>query len=414
MSISKFILNLAALLVLQGALTAQPLLQAIGYGNFRENGSAIEAGLGYATTAHYDSVNFLPNNPASWHDLRTVKILTGGTVGLHLLSGDALYQPTGSSIASQYQRMTRLQLGFPIGQRIYASVGTEPVTDMAGQFKDVTDTSFTAPVLTVTNSGGVWSMFVGAGVKINEKISLGLKWHRLTGYYAEEAVQYYPDLSTNSSSKLSGNIRGNLLELGVQAHLFSNMLYGVTVNLPVIEPSFKGEVTLTGSPNTVSYSESMPDWPARLAMGVEYKYSERVYFLIDLSQRFFSEEAFQNSHLFKIPESWDDNVNSSSSFNSGLLIRHSDLVGTFFERTDWRMGFYHKIFYASPSPNTYIRETYLTGGLGVPLPQNRSRLDFSLGVGKRGGLSGYPEENLVNFKISIQTSELWFTNAKRR
>lgn len=414
MSAHKILLNIVSLLFLQNVVTAQPILQAIGYGDFPENGSAIEAGLGYATTAHYDSVNFLPNNPASWHDLRTVKILTDGSVGLHLLSSDALYQPAGASITSQFQRMTRLQLGLPIGERIYASVGTEPVTDMTGQFQNVTDTSSTAPVLTVTNSGGVWSMFVGAGFKINEDISLGLKWHRLTGYYAEEAFQYYPDLSTNSSSKMAGNIRGNLLEVGIQAHLFSNMLYGITVNLPVVEPTFKGEVTLVGSPNALSYSESMLDWPIRLAMGVEYKYSDRMYFLIDLSQRFFSADAFKNSHIFKIPDSWDDKVNSFSSFNSGLLVRHSDLAGTFFERTDWRMGFYHKMFYASPSPNTYIRETFLTGGFGFPLPQNRSRLDFSLGVGKRGGVTGYAVENLVNFKVSIQTSERWFTNAKRR
>lgn len=410
----KYILNLLILFILQSTLAGQPLLQAIGYGDFRENGTAIEAGLGYATTAHYDSVNFLPNNPASWHDLKTVKILAGVTTGLHLLSGDVFYQPVGTSIASHFQRMTRLQLGFPIGERIYASVGTEPITDMAGQFKNATDTSATATVLTVTNSGGIWSMFAGAGFKINENLSVGFKWHHLTGYYAEEALQYYPDLSTNSRSKLAGNMRGNLLEVGMQAHLFSNMLYAVTLNMPVVEPSFNGEVTLDGSPNTLAYSETMSDWPLRLAMGVEYKYSERVYFLIDLRQRFFSEEAFQNSHVFTVPDSWDANVHSASSFNSGLLMRHSDLAGTFFERTDWRMGFYHKIFYASPSPNVYIHETFLTAGFGFPLPQNRSRLDFSLGVGKRGGISGYPEENLVNFKMSIQTSERWFTNAKRR
>ncbi|MCF7796306.1 MAG: hypothetical protein K9N11_04585 [Lentisphaeria bacterium] len=406
--------NFILLLIMQSTLLAQPLLQAIGYGDFQDNGSAIEAGLGYATTAHYDSANFLPNNPASWHDLKTVKILTGGTAGLHMLPGDALYQPSASSVASQFQRLSRLQLGFPVGQRIYTSVGTEPLTDMAGSFKNASDTSATAPVLTVENSGGIWSMFIGAGFKVNDAISLGLKWHRLTGYYAEEALQYYPDLSTSSSSKIAGNIRGNLLEMGLQAKLFDNMIYGITLNLPVVEPSFSGEVTLVGSPDALSYTEALSDWPVRLAMGVEYQYSERVYFLLDLSQRFFSEDAFKDNHLFTIPDNWDESIHSASSFNSGLLLRHRDLAGTFFERTDWRMGFYHKIFYASPSPNMYIRETYLTGGFGVPLPQNRSRLDFSLGVGKRGGMSGYPEENLVNFKISIQTSERWFTNAKRR
>lgn len=414
MSMTKSFLPIAVSLIFQVSLSAQPLLQAIGYGNFRENGSAIEAGIGYATTAHYDSTNFLPNNPASWHDLRTVKILTGGTVGLHMSSGDALYQSTGSAITSQFQRLARFQLGFPVGNRIYASVGTEPVTDLAGKFQNVTDTSATAPVLTITNSGGVWSMFAGAGFKVSEKLSLGLKWHRLTGYYSQEALQYYPDLSTNSASKLAGNIRGNLVEVGIQARLSDNIVYGATVNLPVVEPLFEGDITLAGSPNTLSYSESLPDWPVRLAMGVEYKYSERVYFLIDLSQRFFSEDAFQSNHVFTLPESWNQTVNSASSFNSGLLIKHTDLSGSFFERSDWRMGFYHKIFYASPSSSMYIRESYLTGGFGIPLPQNRSRLDLSLGVGKRGGIAGYPEENLVNFKISIQTSELWFTNAKRR
>jgi len=409
---AKLILLYGSLTLLASMVSAQPLLQAVGYGNFRENGTAVEAGLGYATTAHYDSVNFLPNNPAGWHDFRSVRFLIGGDVGLQMLPANALYQSTGSSITSQYERLSRLQIGLPIGSRIYASLGTEPLTDMAGNFKVLTDTTANAPELTIKNSGGVWGLFVGAGYRLNQKWSLGLKWQHLTGYYSQESLQYYPDLQTNSTAKLAGYIRGDIIQLGLQTRLSDNILYGVTASYPVNNPKYDGEMTSGGTAHTLTFTETLPDWPARLAMGVEYKYSERAFFLLDLSQRFFNKAAFTKNSLFSIPENWS--INSASSVNLGVLLKHRDMMGNILDKTDWRMGFYHKIFYASPSTDTYIRETFLTGGFGFPLPQNRSRLDVSLGVGKRGGLTGYPAENIVNLKISIQTSELWFTNAKRR
>lgn len=393
-------------------VTAQPLLQTIGLGNFRENGTAVEAGLGYATTAHYDSLNFLPNNPAGWHDLRTVRFLVGGDIGFQMVPSSEIYQPTGSTITSQFERLSRFQIGLPLGSRIYASLGTEPLTDMAGSFKATTGTDSLSTTLAVKNSGGVWSMFVGAGYRVNEKWSLGLKWQHLTGYYSQETVQWYPEFQTNSEALLAGYIRGDVLELGLQTRLSDNLVYGVTTNFPVNNPVYDGKMTSSGTNQSLNFTENLPDWPIRLAMGLEYKYSERVFYLLDLSQRFFDESTFSNNNLFGIPDGWS--VNSSSSVNMGLLIKHRDLMGSVLDKTDWRVGFYNKIFYASPSENTYIRETYLTGGFGMPLPQSRSRLDLAVGFGKRGGFTGYPVENIVNIKVSIQTSEFWFTNAKRR
>lgn len=393
-------------------IDAQPLLQAIGFGNFRENGTAVEAGLGYATTAHYDSLNFLPNNPAGWHDLRTVRFMVGGDIGIQMIPASEIYQSTGSKITSQFQRLSRLQVGIPLGQRIYASVGTEPITDMAGHFQSVIGTDSLAPNLAVENSGGVWGMFAGAGYRLNNKWSFGLKWQHLTGYYSQQTTQYYPEFLTSSKALLRGFIRGDVLEMGVQTRIANNILYGITASFVVNNPVYDGTMTSSGTAQNLKFTENLPDWPTRLAMGLEYKYSERVFYLVDLSQRFFNEDAFSDNNLFTIPDNWS--VNSASTVNMGILIKHRDLVGSLLYKTDWRMGFYNKIFYASPSANTYIRETFLTCGFGFPLPQNHSRLDLALGVGKRGGLTDYPAENIVNIKLSIQTSEYWFTNAKRR
>lgn len=405
--------SIDSFLILVGMqISAQPLLQAVGFGNFRENGTAVEAGLGYATTAHYDSLNFLPNNPAGWHDLRTVRFLVGGDIGIQMVPTSEIYLSTGSKITSQFERLSRFQIGLPIGQRIYASIGTEPLTDMSGNFQATTGTDSLAPNLSVKNSGGVWGMFAGAGYRLNDKWSFGLKWQHLTGYYAQQTTQYYPEFLTNSKALLTGYIRGDVLELGVQTRIADNLLYGITANFVINNPLYDAEMTSSGTAQSLKFTEQLPDWPTRLAMGLEYKYSERVFYLLDLSQRFFNKEAFSNNYLFTIPTGWS--VNSASSFNMGILIKHRDLIGSLLDMTDWRLGFYNKIFYASPSSNTYIRETYLTGGFGFPLPQNHSRLDLALGVGKRGGLTSYPAENIVNIKVSIQTSEYWFTNAKRR
>ncbi|NOX88894.1 MAG: hypothetical protein GXO77_07695 [Calditrichaeota bacterium] len=84
------------------------------------------------------------------------------------------------------------------------------------------------------------------------------------------------------------------------------------------------------------------------------------------------------------------------------------LFTSFAEKLDYRFGlFYGKQNYLSLGND--VKEYGMSLGLSLPITRFRSRIDFSLILGKRGNLSkNQYEEKFLMFGVTINASEIWF------
>jgi len=85
-----------------------------------------------------------------------------------------------------------------------------------------------------------------------------------------------------------------------------------------------------------------------------------------------------------------------------------------YQKVAYRCGFsYQALYYQSPAGEG-VNDISVSGGLGIPLKDGRSKLDIAFTLGKRGDLNRNGAEE-VYYKLSfyINTGEKWFVRTKK-
>lgn len=401
-------------LLLSSGLLAQSIYHRVGYGQFESASSAYDASIGYASIALRDSTTLLSVNPAAWNRLNRVYFRMSSSSTLYSVQNPELVGQAGTeSYVLNQTGFSQMQLGLPLGKNVGFSIGLEPVTNMHAALSTETELG----LLNETVRGGTWRYYAGLGYQLNQTLSLGLRMDLLNGFYERGSILKYDSLIVDGAPSdevySKGNVLGSSVGIGLQARITPALDVGITASLPLDEPVFDGTVQLSGSEQELDFQETLSAWPIQIGLGTSYQYRERLLVLAGLSQTIFSENAFEGASFFALPQGWTSR--SIGEFQLGLIRQAADLRSRdWYERAELRAGFFTRNFYLTPVSEQLIYEYFATGGFGLPLMEGRSRIDLALEVGKRSGVSEYPDEWITRVRFGVQLYERWFTKVKRR
>jgi len=396
-------------------LTAVTLLQAgifdlYGTGNYGNDHSVSASGRGGTSVAYTDTLTFGVKNPALLSFARFTGLETGLKTKISHVS-DFGYNE--SSVRFDY-----VNLLIPVGSRGGMLIGFNPLTAAKAEYQIITP--YTTEIL--TNSGDIYTVSLGMGYRIYNNLHAGLSLQMLTGGYTQSDQIKFSNSEYNSAERyISHGIDGRRIVLGTLLagkKLSIGLSYAQTYSMTYHTYNFRSySHFIYNDPIDTVRSEKVI-LPNELSAGFTLKLSQMLFFMSDYTVRSMSNPSnLENFNAIKTAH----NSTASHSFGAGLEKRGA--VGLFVplrESITYRLG----VFYDENRLSLDYRSMGLSGGLGIPFNNFKSRIDVSFIYGLNSGVifentileeKTSLDESFYQIKISVNSIERWFnTRGKYR
>lgn len=378
-------------------LWGQSAYHRLGYGDIYPSSGPLLASLGNGVIALDDSLRAIYHNPASLNGLN--RVYFNASLGSGFTSID-------NSVINK-TRLEHVDFVAPLGSNFGFSISIQSVAD----FESEHISTVSEGTLSEESTGGLWDYGFGLGYRLNQDISLGIRYHLLHGFLRRQTGFESEDI--NELYLIKGNINGHGLEFGAMANLGSKVTMGIMADLPVKRPLFSGADSLAGTSQSVSFEEELAAWPATLKLGFVMKPSKRTRYLAGISQQLFPSGGFDDAAIYRLPVGWESVP--VASVQVAMLRYPADRVSrSLINRVGWQLGGSIKNYYLTSDQTNYIFEYALLSGLNFNLRNGKSIFDISGEFGLRGGEASLPEESFARLKLGIQVNEIWFKKVKRR
>ena len=217
---------------------------------------------------------------------------------------------------------------------------------------------------------------------------------------------------------LDSYLRVNFDAIQDVEYRLTNHLFGVKPRLGLLFFPREGvSVGVTGAPGIslnvereIDYTTSDSLWEAEDEYQVPFEIGVGGAF--PLSGRF-------NGAVDVMYLGWDDqkkSIGNPSSYREAFFVGAGvelkpveRLLATVFQKSFYRLGANYRSFYYEFPAGESVTELSVSAGMGIPLKDDGSRLDFSLIVGQRGDLTANDlQETFVSFGLYINAGERWF------
>lgn len=411
-------------------LLAQSPRNSLAYGSFIESTNPGAQALGHALTAYHDSIQIIGDNPAEIYGFPQVIAF------FSFESHSTRWWAEDQEITNVGGGFGYFSLALPLGQSAGALLSVEPITDLSTLMNYNADSTTN---FSMAQGGGIWSMAVAFGYRLNKMTSLGMRWRYLYGLFDRREVLNYPNTRYRYNIyQLKGRIAGQNLQLGIQYAFTPRFRLGGTFEWGLSTPVFEGNAydydiprsasnddylekwryfQAVGQPggvvDTIPYNEVLEDWPWNVEIGFAYRRGNGGHFLLALSQRYFPQEAFRHSEIFRLPEGWRGM--SSGALKFGYYQKARDEGSRFWlDRLSWRVGFIARNLYVTPRSNDYVRSTLMAVGFSLPAKHHRYRISPTLVYEHWQAADGLPEESRWSLEVGLYLQEKWFGKFRRR
>ena len=370
----------------------------------------------------YDNINFA--NPASYSTLALTTFDVGASVDLRKLS------KAGISGKSQVNStLSHLTFGIPVNKSSALSFGLIPYSDLGYQFKNAVKIDTTSVNYVYSGEGGVSKAFIGYGVKIGSKLSIGLNLGYLFGSLKENrALEFANDNDVlnffNSRTQFQQSVGGLSFDYGLQYSAKINdktkLILGyagnagsnLNSNTSVVTTRYKININSLGKRSEQSATDTT-------------FFSEGVNNKINMPLTHTAGFAFEKSNSWLIGadisySQWSDyregNVNPGLNNSYGVVLGgqltpDASSISNYWKLVDYRLGLkYDRTFIKIG--NNDIKQYALAFGFGFPLPSNRStfyKINFSTEIGKRGTeKNNLVRDSYVNINLGFTLNDKWF------
>ena len=341
-----------------------------------------------------------------------------------------------STTSAEYTNFVfdHLAFSFPIKKWWFASFGITPYSKIGYNIQQTADYD---PIDTVNlhsdyyGNGGINQVFFGNSFLLTKNLAIGFNLNYLFGSI-EQYNQTYLDKYDSYATVVSDDISVNKLtyDIGLQYFNEINDKYFYVVGLSYssktkFNSTKRSTVLMTenfsfydinvidyfarnrSKFDTISHSVTNNykiEVPARYSVGFTAGIKNKLVIGFD-----YSYQDWSNIKSLNI----NDNYGTDESFNFGLeYIPNKFTLRNYLKKINYRAGFYLNKSYLNLN-NEQIKNSGITFGLGFPIANQKTSLNFSCSIGKRGTTdNGLIEENYTSFGINLTLYDFWFIKRK--
>ena len=334
--------------------------------------------------------------------------------------------PTASGVqrsASNTFNMHNLVVSFPIASQGAFKVGIMPYSSVNYDFEaHETSDDLIASVgditYTRTGRGGLYKAFLGAGVTLFDRLSLGID----ANYYFGRIVRSSSATFENATSYryLETGWRDNVSCFGAKAGLqYSQPLTKALV--ATVGVTYDFNTKLRGSQTRFAYGEySATDTiyhkvsnlenyaiPGEIGAGITLRYSDQWMIGFDYTRQDWSKVDFGGY------PGVDFSTGVAQNFRAGFEVTPNRYdvrsgFGHFLRRVTYRGGAYHERSFMQLGGHP-VAATGITLGFGLPVFRYYNSLNLGVDIGQRGTLkSNQIRERYFLITISFNLHDIWF------
>ena len=264
-------------------------------------------------------------------------------------------------------------------------------------------------------SGGISEAFITYSLKVNDNLSLGLRWSKIFGTTKYEYVlDIYNVLYNNSGMLLTDYSTDNFI---YKKHQYSSSRY--LIEMKILEDNFEFAFSYGKSKPLkikqteyfhvlgIPYEQLFKDQGQlyQSGLGLKYNVNENLNLIAESHYNgTFKSYEFLNIFSYENP-----NV---SSVNLGVNYKYKNpKINSRWNHLNFRMGFLNKKYIYN---SFTVLDRGFTMGFGVEYLENRNVVDFAIKFGNRTSeYLDYNEERYFNFYFTFLTGEKWFSNERK-
>ena len=381
-------------------------------------------GIGVAFS-HYKYLNF--TNPAAYSDLRFT------TYAFGLLNNDLTVKDASGSQNATSTSLSYFTLAFPIGKKAGFSFGMQPISSIGySLINRVLDVNGDATEVTLfSGNGGVNKLHGGFGIKVSERLSLGIETDFSFGKVDNSIVNQRANVSLATKYNESSTIRGGSVTIGAQykEELEEELVLSLGLALKL---SNNLEVEGTDDLYSFSYGGSGVEIPRdTISSGTiigNYKLPTKTTIGASLGKldkwyagmEYEIQDAIETTGFLSSTNA-AYNYGESSRFSlGGFYIPKINSISSYWDRVTYRAGVRLEktgllVDGSGNATNfTAIDDFGISFGLGLPLGNRHSSVNMGLEFGKKGTTSNnLIQENYFNFRLSLSLTDIsWFQKRK--
>ena len=411
--------NLYIILFVSLFLPQSSSLGIYGFGEMVESYDASSVALGDSKFFSGNSTSFSVSSPSSYWKSSLVKLF-------------ATLQFSGSDFANNNIQENHFQVFsfiFPVGNNRACAFGMNPLPRSNMELVEE-DLNFIGadsspegnPVAFRTTydfSGGISEFFIAYSMKINSRVSFGMRLSKLFGNSNNRYVLSLNDVSFDEEGNILFNeppSNGPYVSYGNYKNRYSGYSYNfegryeynqIELVLSYLETSslnikFTPEYDLVGY---TDYTENNINSSIKqYGLGVKYLLKDDFGIVCELHNS-TSFKSFDFLNILK------QNSPDIFSVHLGLFNRYQLKDKGILNEFNLRMGFYSKLFSVG---NVELSDLGFTFGFGFEFLDGRSSIDVSFLSGKREIEYAFNDEKYYKLILSISNNEKWFQKKGNR
>lgn len=390
-----------------------------GIGDLSQINHPVQQSMGGLSIAMRDKALINYRNPASYTAFDSLSFVFDGGIQQKLSTWESL----SNSEQSEYSTISHLTMGFPVTKWLRVTAGLIPMSTVGYEISDLTEITDIGSVEHLyEGDGGVNEFFIGGGFKLSERLSVGANASYVWGDVDLSQLTNFPDSIYYWSAKVSRNrhISDIKFSYGLQYvqplnndwQLITGLTYANKTDLSATEEYISTQMIRSDSgteatSDTITYdpknkgSVTLPP-----SYGIGFMLEKRDRFKIGLDYRL---EQWSEYEAFGEP----GNLENSSYIGLGTEIwpKHN-VLSSYLKKIKYRFGVHYTDSYLELDEEQ-ISEVGIAFGLGLPINNSSSSINFAAEYGQRGTTdNGLLKENYFKFTLGISFYERWFIKRK--
>ncbi len=386
-----------------------------GYGDLSDQSFGNSKAMGGIAFGLRDGAQINPLNPASYTAIDSLTFLFEGGVTLQNMN----ISGGGIKLNAKNSSFDYLAMQFRLHPRIAMSVGLLPFSNIGYAVSESNEATETSPygMKSLMGDGGLHQLYVGAGVKVLNNLSVGVNVSYFWGDMNRSLTQLYPNNASANSyiRKNTVSVSDYKLDFGLQYTRELDKKHSVTIGA-VYSPKHQlnNDYTVATEVSTVSSHnlDATLELPHTFGIGFTYNYDKRLTVGADYSLQQWSKAKFSvNTADEAIREEFNETYAYSDRHKISVGAEYiPNLIGrSYLSHVKYRLGAYYTTPYYKINGKSAAREYGVTAGFGLPVPRSRSILSISgQFVRISGQESTFVNENIFRFSIGLTFNERWF------
>lgn len=403
-----FILGITSVLTAQNNINNPYSLFGLGVENNIATGGLTGLGNSGIAQKTYDEINIY--NPSNLANIEKNSFLQDlGMSGLY--SKIKNYNSTQTTTKGN---VSHIVVAFPLKKGWGMSLGLLPYTTTGYKIniKNYIEGSSETYTTKMIGSGGLSKFYISSGLKVTDRLSLGLDFTVLFGSINQDSELFSDNLVTIEDKN---NYSGIKLKTGFQYALYKSKKNETTLGGIIELPT-----SLGGKQTRTSYKTYSSGSTTYIENGVE---NELDNFEIPLSFGLGISSSFKNfttnldykKLLWKNTNQHENNgrYTNQSVYAFGLEYKQYNNKSNYFKKVKYRFGLNYDTGFLKIS-NQQINTYFTSLGIGFPLnKQGRNRINISYSYGKEGTVRNrLVKQNFHKININLSFNGNWFIKRK--